>query len=113
MQTRFTIELFKMKQAVRSDLLDALVRTDLWLTGHPAIQTMHEKISRRRCFLDCVICKNHDLAPTVLNGIYDTDKFIGWHCDDHKDQFHEIQESGRNCCEARISSNDSSISNLD
>lgn len=87
--------------------MDELVSDDPSLMGNAAIKRMLQKIGKRRCYIDCVICD--DLRKEVWNPMYERDRFVGWHCEDHKQEFHKIQQSGRHCCDTRTSSGDSEM----
>ena len=95
-------ELFRIRQDTRFKVMKDLVSDDPSLNENAAIQRMFEKIRKRRSYVECVMCDK--ISPEVWNHIYEKDRFVGWHCDDHRDEFHAIQVSGRHCCEVRTSS---------
>ena len=85
--------------------MDGLIADDPSLMGNAAIRKMSQKIGKRRCYIDCVICV--EVSEEVWKSLYEGDRFVGFHCEDHKEEFHKIQQSGRHCCDNRTSSGES------
>jgi len=85
------------------DLLEA----DKTLLFNEAFMSMLDKLKKRRCYFDCVLCL--EIPQDMWDSFYDSDRYVGFHCDQHKDQFHQHQSSARNCCDARSSSGHSEV----
>lgn len=108
MQRKFsTQDLYNIRRDAQFKVMMDLVAIDYSLSKHAAFKMMIDKIKNRRCYIECVICEN--VSKEVWNKVYEGGLFVGYHCEDHKEEFHKTQQSGRHCCDARTSSGDSDI----
>ena len=94
--------LFSITQAARAKVLVNLIKADASLSGNAAVIEYLQRLERRRCPVNCLVC--HGVSKTIWSHIYDKDEHVGFHCPQHSNEFHAVEMSRRHCCDVRTSS---------